>query len=154
MVNFTSKDTETKMHTTKINQGNIALKRDFFEDAKSKILMILCESSDPKELHKPISTLEYGAKAKGIVHGTQTPVKDKAQGKDFFSAVMLGSRIAAMDQFIMKLQMENKSKEREHNEAHKKLLEKEEEFVLLRAKLELMEGRRSETNDMEDWSLQ
>ncbi|KAK6911690.1 hem peroxidase [Dillenia turbinata] len=34
----------------------------------------------PKELYKPISTLEYGAKAKGIVHGTQTPVKDKARG--------------------------------------------------------------------------
>ncbi|KAK6913190.1 hypothetical protein RJ641_022791 [Dillenia turbinata] len=77
MVNFTSKDTETKMHTAKINQGNIALKMNFFEDAKSKILMILCESPYPKELHKPISTLEYGAKAKGIVYGTQTPVKDK-----------------------------------------------------------------------------
>ncbi|KAK6930703.1 hypothetical protein RJ641_004797 [Dillenia turbinata] len=77
MVNFTSKDIETKMHTTKINQGNIALKSNFFEDAKLKILMILCESPNPKELHKPISTLEYGAKAKGIAHGTQTPVKDK-----------------------------------------------------------------------------
>ncbi|KAK6934718.1 hypothetical protein RJ641_034873 [Dillenia turbinata] len=127
MVNFTSKDTETKMHMAKINQGNIALKRDFFEDAKSKILMILCESPNPKELHKPISTLEY---------------------------VMLGSRIAAMDQFIMKLRMENKFKEREHNEAHKKLLEREEEVASLRAKLELMEGRGSKTNDMEDWSLQ
>ncbi|KAK6929066.1 hypothetical protein RJ641_005271 [Dillenia turbinata] len=154
MVNFTSKDTETKMHTAKINQGNIALKGDFFEYAKSKILMILCESPDPKELHKLISTLEYGAKAKGIVHGTQTPVKDKTRGEDFFSAVMLGSRIAAIDQFIMKLQMENKFKEREHNEAHKKLLEREEEVASLKAKLELMEGRESETNDMEDWSLQ
>ncbi|KAK6933896.1 hypothetical protein RJ641_036790 [Dillenia turbinata] len=131
MVNFTSKDTATKMHTAKINQGNIALKRDSFEDTKSKILMILCESPDPKELHKPISTLEYDAKAKGIVHGTQTPVKDKARGEDSFSAVMLGSRIAAMDQFIMKLQMENKLNEREHNEAHKKLLEREEEILCL-----------------------
>ncbi|KAK6942989.1 hypothetical protein RJ641_028366 [Dillenia turbinata] len=127
MVNFTNKDIETKMHTSKINQGNIALKRDFFEDAKSKILMILCESPNPKKLHMPISTLEYGAKAKGIVHGTQTPVKDKARGGDFFSAVMLGSRIAAMD--------------------------REEEVVSLRAKLELMKGSGSETNDMEDWSL-
>ncbi|KAK6934190.1 hypothetical protein RJ641_034345 [Dillenia turbinata] len=124
------------MHTARINQGNIALKRDSLEDAKSKILMILSQ-----ELHKPISTLEYGAKAKGIVHGTQTPVKDKARGEDSFSAIILGSRIATMDQFIMKLQMENKIKEREHNEAHKKLLEKEEEVASQRAKLELMEGR-------------
>ncbi|KAF9606231.1 hypothetical protein IFM89_023814 [Coptis chinensis] len=74
--------------TAKINQGNIALKRvvesiangdshvpfrdskltmllqDSFEDDKSKILMILCASPDPKEMHKTISTLEYGAKAK------------------------------------------------------------------------------------------
>ncbi|KAK6929851.1 hypothetical protein RJ641_003945 [Dillenia turbinata] len=67
------------MYMAKINQGNIALKRNFFEDVKLKILMILCESPDPKELHKPIFTLEYGAKAKGIVHGAQTPVKDKAR---------------------------------------------------------------------------
>ncbi|KAK6920144.1 hypothetical protein RJ641_016048 [Dillenia turbinata] len=154
MVNFTSKDIETKIHMAKINQGNIALKRDFFEYAKSKNLMILCESPDPKELHKPISILEHCAKAKGIVHDTQTPVKDKARGEDFFFAVMLGSRVTAMDQFIMKLQMENKFKEREHNEVHKKLLEKEEDVASLRAKLELMEGRGSETNDMEDWSLQ
>ncbi|KAK6942341.1 WD40 repeat, partial [Dillenia turbinata] len=95
---------------------------------------------------------EYGAKAKGIVHGPQTPVKDKARGEDSSSAVMLGSRIAAMDQFIMKLQIENKLKERERNEAHKKVLEREEEVASLRAKLELMEGRGSETNDVEDWS--
>ncbi|CAI9775997.1 unnamed protein product [Fraxinus pennsylvanica] len=77
---------EVKMQTAKINQGNIALKRvvesiangdshvpfrdskltmllqDSFEDDKSKILMILCASPDPKELHKTIATLEYGAK--------------------------------------------------------------------------------------------
>ncbi|RVW26571.1 Kinesin-like protein KIN-10A [Vitis vinifera] len=82
---------EAKMQTGKINQGNIALKRvvesiangdshvpfrdskltmllqDSFEDDKSKILMILCASPDPKEIHKTISTLEYGAKAKCIV---------------------------------------------------------------------------------------
>ncbi|KAK6933868.1 hypothetical protein RJ641_036762 [Dillenia turbinata] len=65
------------MQTAKNNQGNITLKRDSFKDAKSKILKILCESPDPKELHKPISTLEYGAKAMGIVHGPQTPTKGK-----------------------------------------------------------------------------
>ncbi|CAL5369544.1 unnamed protein product [Camellia sinensis] len=121
---------EAKMQTGKINQGNIALKRvvesiangdshvpfrdskltmllqDSFEDDKSKILMILCASPDPKEMHKTISTLEYGAKAKCIVRGPHTPLKDKHGTEDSSSAVILGSRITAMDQFIFKLQME------------------------------------------------
>ncbi|KAF7837448.1 kinesin-like protein KIN-10A [Senna tora] len=152
---------EAKMQTAKINQGNIALKRvvesiangdshvpfrdskltmllqDSFEDDKSKILMILCASPDPKEIHKTISTLEYGAKAKCIVRGPLTPVKEE----DSSSAVILGSRIAAMDEFIMKLQMEKKAREKERNEAHKKLTKKEEEVAALRAKLEVIEGK-------------
>ncbi|PSS23901.1 Kinesin-like protein [Actinidia chinensis var. chinensis] len=151
---------EAKMQTAKINQGNIALKRvvesiangdshvpfrdskltmllqDSFEDDKSKILMILCASPDPKEMHKTISTLEYGAKAKCIVRGPHTPLKDKNGGnEDSSSAVILGSRIAAMDRFIFKLQMENKQREKERNEAHKQLTKKEEEISALRAKL-------------------
>ncbi|KAG4910995.1 kinesin-like protein KIN-10A [Glycine soja] len=152
---------EAKMQTAKINQGNIALKRvvesiangdshvpfrdskltmllqDSFEDDKSKILMILCASPDPKEIHKTISTLEYGAKAKCIVRGPHTPVKDDESS----SAVILGSRIAAMDEFILKLQMETKQREKERNEAHKKLLKKEEEIAALRAKLDMAEGK-------------
>lgn len=158
---------EAKMQTGKINQGNIALKRvvesiangdshvpfrdskltmllqDSFEDDKSKILMILCASPDPKEIHKTISTLEYGAKAKCIVRGPHTPVNDKLGTEDSSSGVILGSRIAAMDQFIYKLQMENKLREKERNEAHKALLKKEEEVAALRAKIELMEGKES-----------
>ncbi|KAE8677638.1 Plastid-lipid associated protein PAP / fibrillin family protein [Hibiscus syriacus] len=81
---------EAKLQTAKINQGNIALKRvvesiangdshvpfrdskltmllqNSFEDDQSKILNILCASPDPKEIHKTICTLEYGAKAKCI----------------------------------------------------------------------------------------
>ncbi|KAJ4968434.1 hypothetical protein NE237_015135 [Protea cynaroides] len=156
---------EAKMQTAKINQGNTALKRvvesiangdshvpfrdskltmllqDSFEDDKSKILMILCASPDPKEIHKTISTLEYGAKAKCIVRGFNTPTKDKSGAEDSTSAVVLGSRIAAMDQFIMKLQMENKLREKERYEAHKELLRKEEEIAALRSKLETIEGR-------------
>nr|KYP74684.1 Kinesin-like protein KIF11 [Cajanus cajan] len=152
---------EAKMQTAKINQGNTALKRvvesiangdshvpfrdskltmllqDSFEDDKSKILMILCASPDPKEIHKTISTLEYGAKAKCIVRGPHTPVKDDESS----SAVILGSRIAAMDEFIMKLQMENKQREKERNEAHKKLMKKEEEVAALRAKLDTVKGK-------------
>ncbi|KAG5240691.1 kinesin-II [Salix suchowensis] len=150
---------EAKMQTAKINQGNIALKRvvesiangdshvpfrdskltmllqDSFEDDKSKILMILCASPDPKEIHKTICTLEYGAKAKCIVRGPHTPIKDKVGAGDS-PAVILGSRIAAMDQFIYKLQLESKLREKERNEAHKQLMKKEEEVASLRALIE------------------
>ncbi|KAK4733090.1 hypothetical protein R3W88_007351 [Solanum pinnatisectum] len=161
---------EAKMQTAKINQGNSALKRvvesiangdshvpfrdskltmllqDSFEDDKSKILMILCASPDPKELHKTISTLEYGAKAKCIVRGPHTPLKEKG-AEDSSSAVILGSRIAAMDQFIYKLQMENKLKEKECSEAKRKLMKKEEEIATLRSKLELVLQGGVETTD-------
>ncbi|XP_077228137.1 P-loop containing nucleoside triphosphate hydrolases superfamily protein [Tasmannia lanceolata] len=163
---------EAKMQTAKINQGNIALKRvvesiangdchvpfrdskltmllqDSFEDDKSKILMILCASPDPKEMHKTISTLEYGAKAKCIVRATHTPVKGKINSEDS-SSVILGSKIAAMDQFIFKLQMENKLKEKECDKAQKELSRKEEEVAELRTKLKLMEGRESLPNEEE-----
>ncbi|KAK7243106.1 hypothetical protein RIF29_37891 [Crotalaria pallida] len=152
---------EAKMQTGKINQGNVALKRvvesiangdshvpfrdskltmllqDSFEDDKSKILMILCASPDPTEIHKTISTLEYGAKAKCIVRCNLIPVKEE----DTSSGVILGSRIAAMDEFILKLQMENKLREKERNEALKKLMKKEEEVAALRARLEIIESK-------------
>ncbi|OIV90668.1 hypothetical protein TanjilG_23781 [Lupinus angustifolius] len=160
---------EAKMQTAKINQGNTALKRvvesiangdshvpfrdskltmllqDSFEDDKSKILMILCASPDPKEIHKTMSTLEYGAKAKCIVRGPHTPVKDDESS----SAVILGSRVAAMDEFIMKLQMEKKLREKERNEAHQKLLKKEEEIAALRAKVEITEGKGTAASEEE-----
>ncbi|GAV77453.1 Kinesin domain-containing protein [Cephalotus follicularis] len=163
---------EAKMQTARINQGNIALKRvvesiangdshvpfrdskltmllqDSFEDDKSKILMILCASPDIKELHKTICTLEYGAKAKCIIRGPHTPIKDKT-GTEDSSSVILGSRIAAMDQFIYKLQMENKLRERERNEAHQQLTKKEKEVAALRAKLEVVEGNGSGTSEEE-----
>ncbi|CAK9138016.1 unnamed protein product [Ilex paraguariensis] len=157
---------EAKMQTAKINQGNIALKRvvesiangdshvpfrdskltmllqDSFEDDRTKILMILCASPDPKEMHKTISTLEYGAKAKCIVRGPHTALNEKGT-EDSTSAVILGSRIAAMDQFIHKLQMESKLREKERNEAHKELMKKEEEISALRSKLAFVEAKGS-----------
>ncbi|KAL0433257.1 UNVERIFIED_CONTAM: Kinesin-like protein KIN-10A [Sesamum latifolium] len=163
---------EAKMQTAKINQGNIALKRvvesiangdshvpfrdskltmllqDSFEDDKSKILMVLCASPDPKELHKTIATLEYGAKAKCIVRGPHTPVKDKGV-EDSSSAVLLGSKIAALDQFITKLQTENKLREKERDEAQKELRRKEDEVSLLREKLAQVEGRGAGTSEEE-----
>lgn len=104
--------------------------------------MILCASPDPKELHKTIATLEYGAKAKCIVRGPHTPVKEKGF-EDSSSAIILGSRIAALDQFIFKLQVENKARERERNEAQKEL-SKKEEVCNLRQKLAMVERRGSE----------
>lgn len=107
--------------------------------------MILCASPDPKEIHKTISTLEYGAKAKCIVRGPHTPDKGKFGGDESSSAAeMLGVRIAAMDQFIHKLQMENKQREKERNEAKMELMKKEHEVASLRAKLDLVEGKVSE----------
>lgn len=155
---------EAKMQTAKINQGNTALKRvvesiangdshvpfrdskltmllqDSFEDDKSKILMILCASPDPKELHKTVSTLEYGAKAKCIIRAAHasTP-RDKMNTEE--SSAMLNSRIEAMNQFIYKLQKENKQREKERNEAQAVLRHKEEELAQARAKLRVIEGQ-------------
>ncbi|XP_066328808.1 kinesin-like protein KIN-10A [Miscanthus floridulus] len=163
---------EAKMQTAKINQGNTALKRvvesiangdshvpfrdskltmllqDSFEDDKSKILMILCASPDPKELHKTVSTLEYGAKAKCIIRAAHaaTP-RDKMSSEE--SSAMLNSRIVAMNQFIHKLQKENKLREKERNEAQNGLRLKEEELAQLRTKLNLIEGQEMEKT----WSL-
>ncbi|AQK76000.1 P-loop containing nucleoside triphosphate hydrolase superfamily protein [Zea mays] len=161
---------EAKMQTAKINQGNTALKRvvesiangdshvpfrdskltmllqDSFEDDKSKILMILCASPDPKELHKTVSTLEYGAKAKCIVRAAHaTTPRDKMSSEE--SSVMLNSRIVAMNQFIHKLQKENKLREKERNEAQNVLRLKEEELAQLRAKLKLIEGQGKATEN-------
>ncbi|PWA90861.1 Kinesin, motor domain-containing protein [Artemisia annua] len=95
-------------------------------------------------MHKTISTLEYGAKAKCIVRGPHTPIKADDSSLD----VVLGSRIAAMDQFICKLQMENKIREKEKNEAHKQLMKKEEKIAWLRAKLAEAEEKKSEEINM------
>ncbi|KZV55531.1 P-loop containing nucleoside triphosphate hydrolases superfamily protein [Dorcoceras hygrometricum] len=162
---------EAKMQTAKINQGNIALKRvvesiangdshvpfrdskltmllqDSFEDNNSKILMILCASPDAKELHKTIATLEYGAKAKCIVRVPNMLSKEKG-ADDSSSAVILNSRIAALDQFISKLQVENKLRERECDDAKNQLRRKEEEVSRLRAKLAAVEGK-DETSEEE-----
>lgn len=110
--------------------------------------MILCASPDPKELHKTVSTLEYGAKAKCIIRAAHaaTP-RDKMSSEE--SSAMLNSRIVAMNQFIHKLQKENKLREKERNEAQNVLRLKEEELAQLRAKLKLIEGQEMEKT----WSL-
>ncbi|CAN8324465.1 unnamed protein product [Cochlearia groenlandica] len=162
---------EAKMQTAKINQGNIALKRvvesiangdshvpfrdskltmllqDSFEDDKSKILMILCASPDPKEMHKTLCTLEYGAKAKCIVRGSHILNKEKNGCDESSSAVVLGTRIAAMDEFICKLQNEKKQQEKERNNAQKQLKKKEEEVAALRSLLKQKEACATTTKE-------
>ncbi|KAK1621196.1 hypothetical protein QYE76_026713 [Lolium multiflorum] len=105
---------EAKSETGSINQGTTTLKRvvesiangdshipfrdskltmllrDSFEDKRSKILMILCASPDPKELHKTISTLEYGARAKCITRAAHASIpRDKVSSKEAHNAIRL-----------------------------------------------------------------
>ncbi|GLJ40406.1 hypothetical protein SUGI_0832070 [Cryptomeria japonica] len=158
---------EAKLQTAKINQGNIALKRvveaiangdthvpfrdsrltmllqDSFEDNGTKILMVLCASPDPRDIHKTIGTLEYGAKAKCIVRCSSSPSKEKVCSQGIDSTV-LGARIVAMDEYISKLQIDNKLKEEEREAAQNELLKKEEEVTKLRAKLQEIQEKQSE----------
>jgi kinesin family member 11 len=102
--------------------------------------MILCASPDPQELHKTVSTLEYGAKAKCIIRAAHaaTP-RDKVSSEE--SSTTLNSRIVAMNHFIHKLQKENKQREKERNEAQNSLRLKEEELAQLRAKMKLIDAQ-------------
>jgi kinesin family member 11 len=102
--------------------------------------MILCASPDPKELHKTVSTLEYGAKAKCIIRAAHSATpRDKMNSED--SSTTLNSRIVAMNQFIHKLQKENKQREKERNEAQNLLRLKDEELAQLRAKIKLIDAQ-------------
>jgi kinesin family member 11 len=122
--------------------------QDSFEDDKSKILMILCASPDTKELHKTISTLEYGAKAKCIIRAAHTSTPREKFGSEE-SSTTLNSRIVAMNQFIYKLQKENKQREKERNEAQNLLRLKEEELAQLRAKIKLIQVKGAEAKEQE-----
>jgi kinesin family protein 3/17/kinesin family protein 11 len=84
--------------------------------------------------------LEYGAKAKCIIRAAHasTP-RDKMNTEE--SSSMLNSRIEAMNQFIYKLQKDNKQREKERIEAQTVLRHKEEELAQVRAKLRLIEGQ-------------
>eukprot|EP00250_Pteridium_aquilinum_P010251 c19244_g1_i1 orf=424-3636(+) len=154
---------DSKMQTGKINQGNIALKRvveaiangdsyipfrdskltkllqDSFEDDESKILMILCASPDPKDMHKTIGTLEYGCKAKCIVSLPASPAKDRFNGLDRGDPSVLEARVRAMEAHISKLEAENQSKDKEKEEIVKELKKKEQDLAASKRALEQME---------------
>ncbi|KAJ3691499.1 hypothetical protein LUZ61_020663 [Rhynchospora tenuis] len=156
---------EAKMQTAKINQGNIALKRvvesiangdshvpfrdskltmllqDSFLDDKSKILMILCASPDPREMHKTISTLEYGAKAKCIVRAAHPATPKPSSQTNAESVTLLASQIALMNQHICELQRDKRSLLKERDQALKSLSLKEDELAVVRFEVRRMEEK-------------
>eukprot|EP00250_Pteridium_aquilinum_P010107 c19159_g1_i1 orf=177-3431(+) len=162
---------ELKLQTGKINQGNIALKRvveaiangdshipfrdskltmllqDSFEDDESKILMVLCASTDPKDMHKTIGTLEYGSKAKCIVRLPASPENRKAN-LDRVDVAALEAKIQDMDVYISKLEAENLNKDREREEIKERLMHRDRDLVALRKALEQMEQDHREKCNM------
>ncbi|KAJ4775559.1 Kinesin-related protein 13 [Rhynchospora pubera] len=156
---------EAKMQTAKINQGNIALKRvvesiangdshvpfrdskltmllqDSFLDDKSKILMILCASPDPREMHKTISTLEYGAKAKCIVRAAHPATPKPTSQSNAESVTLLASQIALMNQHICELQRDKQALLKERDQALKSLSLNEDELAVVRFEVKRMEEK-------------
>ncbi|KAL4179788.1 hypothetical protein AMTRI_Chr13g89020 [Amborella trichopoda] len=137
---------QNKMQTGKINQGNAALKRvvesianggshvpyrdskltmllqDSFQDEKSRLLMILCASAEPKNIQKTIATFEYGSKAKSIVRLPGSPITQKPGGPgDQRSVTGLKAKISYMETFISKLQEEILSKDEKRMTAEEEL---------------------------------
>ncbi|XP_078162069.1 P-loop containing nucleoside triphosphate hydrolases superfamily protein [Carex rostrata] len=156
---------EAKMQTAKINQGNIALKRvvesiangdshvpfrdskltmllqDSFLDDKSKILMILCASPDPREMHKTISTLEYGAKAKCIVRAAHPATPKPSSQTNSESINLLASQIALMNQHICELQRDKRVLLKERDQALKSLSLKDDELASAKFMVKRMEEK-------------
>ncbi|XP_059077399.1 kinesin-like protein KIN-10A isoform X2 [Cryptomeria japonica] len=154
---------EAKMQTGKINQGNGALKRvveaiangdnyipyrdskltmllqDSFEDDKAKILMILCASTDPKDIYKTIGTLEYGSKAKCIVKLPKSPVKEKNKATD---QVVLQNRINVMLDLIERLQAENQLKDEFREKIEKELIIKNQQVENLKSRVANIGGEK------------
>ncbi|XP_048534006.1 kinesin-like protein KIN-10A [Triticum urartu] len=149
---------EAKSETGRINQGNTTLKRvvesiangdshvpfrdskltmllrDSFDDEGSKILMILCASPDPKDLHKTISTLEYGARAKctrAAAHAS-TP-SGKISSKDARYEMRL------KDEEIARLRMKVRLMEAAAKEEEIRVKAVDEETRVLRSEMRMME---------------
>lgn len=155
---------ETKLQTGKINQGNVALKRvveaiangdshipyrdskltmllqDSFEDDKAKILMVLCTSPDPKFFHRTIGTLEYGAKAKGIVRlPKSSPAKEKGALE---GDARQAARTLALELDVEKLRQESQEQDKKRIEMENQYFSTQQEMQSLRTKLAKIEGER------------
>jgi kinesin family member 11 len=110
-------------------------------DDKSKILMILCASPDPREMHKTISTLEYGAKAKCIVRAAHPATPKPSSQTNAESLTLLASQIALMNQHICELQRDKRNLLKERDDAIKSLSLKDDELVVARFEVKRMEEK-------------
>lgn len=108
--------------------------QDSFEDDRAKILMILCASPDPRDLHKTINTLEYGAKAKCIVRLPNSPLKEQLSAAKAEQLGVLEARLSKKDAYIEKLRRDNETKNRANEEREQELERKERELAELREK--------------------
>lgn len=108
--------------------------QDSFEDDRAKILMILCASPDPRDLHKTICTLEYGAKAKCIVRLPNSPSKEQVSTARAEQLQILEARLTKKDMYIEKLRKENELKQRQNEERERELERMDRELAELREK--------------------
>lgn len=110
-------------------------------DDKSKILMILCASPDPRETHKTISTFEYGAKAKCIVRAAHPATPKPSSQTNAESVTLLASQIALMNQHICELQRDKRTLLKERDQALKSLSLKDDELAVARFEVKRMEEK-------------
>lgn len=110
-------------------------------DDKSKILMILCASPDPREMHKTISTLEYGAKAKCIVRAAHPATPKPSSQTNSESINLLASQIALMNQHICELQRDKRVLLKERDQALKSLSLKDDELASAKFTVKRMEEK-------------
>ena len=101
--------------------------------------MILCASNDPKDIQKTISTLEYGAKAKGIVKLPKSHLKEKINTTD---QVVLETRIKVMNALIAKLQADNRLKDECRDEIAKELNGKTQQLENLKTSATHVDGEK------------
>lgn len=127
--------------------------QDSFDDEGSKILMILCASPDPKDLHKTISTLEYGARAKCITraaHASTPP--GKMSSKD------AGHEMRLKDEEIARLRTKLRLMEAAANEeeirarselrmVEEKMLMQQQELLAVKQRLHEVEREKLDLED-------
>ena len=101
--------------------------------------MILCASNDPKDTQKTISTLEYGAKAKGIVKLPKSHLKENINTTD---QVVLETRIKVMNALIAKLQADNRLNDECRDEVAKELNGKTQQLENLKTSAAQLQGEK------------
>ncbi|CAL8989525.1 unnamed protein product [Prunus brigantina] len=119
---------------TMLYSSHVLFVQDSFEDDKTKILMVLCASPDPKEIHKTISTLEYGAKAKWTGSGKK---EEEINLKVTEVAQTLKRELEKKLEECQR--MENEFVELERRRMEERILQQQQEVEILRRWLEEIE---------------